>query len=169
MTSARPDIAFIPTPADAIEAMLELADVTSEDVLYDLGCGDGRLLIRAAQRWGTRGVGIEIDPVQIQAAQTKAKTAGVEAKLSFRQSNLYECDFADATVVALYLLPHLNLRLRPRLLRELRPGSRVISHQFDMGDWEPTRVVKLESSEEDSTVYLWKIPEAVPDYLLASN
>lgn len=169
MNPFQPDIAFLPTPADAIEAMLDLAEVTSEDMLYDLGCGDGRLLIRAAQRWGTRGVGIDIDPMQIQAAQTQAAAAGVETQLTFRQGNLYECDFSSATVVALYLLSHLNLRLRPRLLKELRPGSRVISHQFDMGDWEPTRVVKLEPSEEESTLYLWEVPDVVPAYLLKSS
>ncbi|HEY9881620.1 MAG TPA: methyltransferase domain-containing protein [Leptolyngbyaceae cyanobacterium] len=168
MSASKPDIAFIPTPADAIEAMLELAAVTSEDVLYDLGCGDGRLLLRAAQRWGTQGVGIEIDPILIQAAQARAEAAGVDNKLSFRQGNLYDCDFAEVTVVVLYLLPHLNLRLRPRLLKELRPGTRVVSHQFDMGDWKPTRVVKLEPSEEESTLYLWKIPEVVPSHLLRS-
>ncbi|MBF2034512.1 MAG: class I SAM-dependent methyltransferase [Leptolyngbyaceae cyanobacterium T60_A2020_046] len=153
----RPDIAYIPTPEDAVEAMLDLAQVGPRDVLYDLGCGDGRLLIRAAQRWGTRGVGIDIDPNRIAQATAAAAAAGVCDRLQFRQGNLYDTSFHDATVVALYLLPHLNLRLRPRLWAELSPGCRVVSHQFDMGDWPPTQVLKLEPSEEESTLYLWVI------------
>ncbi len=153
----RPDIAFIPTPEDAIAAMLTLAQVGASDRLYDLGCGDGRLLIQAAVQYGTQGVGIDIDPDQIAQAQQHADRAGVGDRLTFRQANLYESDFRDATVVALYLLPHLNLQLRPQLWAQLRPGSRVVSHQFDMGDWSPTQVLKLEASAEDSTVYLWVV------------
>lgn len=157
MAANRPDIAFIPTPTDAMEAMLDLAQVTAQDVLYDLGCGDGRLLIRAVQRCGCRGVGIDIDPAQIEAAQAGATAAGVCDRITFRLGDLYDSNFADATVVALYLLPHLNLRLRPRLLAQLRPGSRIVSHQFDMGDWQADQVVTLAPSEEDSTLYLWTI------------
>jgi SAM-dependent methyltransferase len=160
----RPDIAFIPTPADAIEAMLDLAQITAADRLYDLGCGDGRLLIRAVQRCGCRGVGIDVDPVQIGAAISAAQAAGVSDRIVFRQENLYTSDFTEATVVALYLLPHLNLRLRPRLLA-LHPGTRIVSHQFDMGDWLPDQVVKLEPSEEDSTLYLWTVPAEMPLHL----
>lgn len=156
--SPRPDIAYIPTPDDAVDAMLELAQVGADDVLYDLGCGDGKLLIRAAQRWGTQGVGIDIDPKMVAQAQTQANLAGVSGHITFCQGNLYETDVRSATVVILYLLPHLNLRLRPRLQEQLRSGDRVVSHQFDMGDWKPTKIVKLEPSEEDSTLYLWVIP-----------
>lgn len=156
--SQRPDIAYIPTPQDAVEAMLKLARVGPEDVLYDLGCGDGRLLIRAAQRWGTRGVGIDIDPACLEKAQANAEAQGLSHLVTLQQGNLYECDFTSATVVALYLLPHLNLRLRPRLLQQLRSRSRIVSHQFDMGDWQPDQVLKLIPSEEDSTLYLWVIP-----------
>ena len=153
----RPDIAYIPTPDDAVDAMLELAQVTATDVLYDLGCGDGRLLIRAATRWGTRGVGIDIDPACIQRTRQNAQAAGVAHLISLQQSNLYDSDVSAATVVALYLLPHLNVRLCPRLLQQLRPGARIVSHQFDMGDWEPDEILPLPTSEEESVIYLWKI------------
>ena len=154
----RPDIAYIPTPYDAVDAMLELAQVGPEDVLYDLGCGDGRLLIRAAQRWGTRGVGIDVDPARIQQARTHAQRARVGDLISLQQGNLYDSDVSTATVVALYLLPHLNVRLRPQLLQQLQSGARIVSHQFNMGDWEPDQVVTLIPSEEESTLYLWQIP-----------
>jgi trans-aconitate methyltransferase len=153
----RPDIAYIPTPLDAVEAMLDLAAVSQADVVYDLGCGDGRLLIQAAHRCGARGVGIDIDPDRVAEAQRNAQTAGVSDRLSFRQCNLYDSDFSDATVIMLYLMPHLNLRLRPRLQAQLQPGSRIVSHQFDMGDWLPQKVVRLMPSEEGSTLYLWRI------------
>lgn len=155
--SLRPDIAYIPTPWDAVEAMLDLAAVQAEDVIYDLGCGDGRLLIRAARRCGARGIGIDIDPDRVTEATAQAGAAGVGDRVTFRQGNLYDSNFADATVVMLYLMPHLNVRLRPRLQAQLRPGSRIVSHQFDMGDWHPQQIVKLHPSEEDSTLYLWQI------------
>lgn len=149
-----PDIGFIPTPQDALDAMLELAALTPNDLVYDLGSGDGRLLIQAAQRYGARGVGIDIDPVRVAQGRQLAQQAGVGDRVSFQVGNLYEESFTDATVVFIYLLPHLNLRLRPKL-RQLAPGRRVVSHQFDMGDWPPQRVVALPDSEEESTVYLW--------------
>lgn len=159
MPSSRPDIAYIPTPHDAVDGMLQLAKVSAGDVLYDLGCGDGRLLIRAAQRWGTRGVGIDIDPACLERTQSAARSAGVSHLITLKQGNLYDCDIRCATVVALYLLPHLNLKLRPRLRQQLKAGARIVSHQFDMGDWEPDQVIKLVPSEEDSTLYLWTIPD----------
>ena len=157
LSAHRPDIAYIPTPTDAVDAMLELAQVSAQDVLYDLGCGDGRLLIRAATRWGTRGVGIDIDPTCIQQTHQNAQAAGVAHLISLQQGNLYDSDVAAATVVALYLLPHLNARLCPRLVQQLRPGARIVSHQFDMGDWEPDEILPLPTSEEESVIYLWKI------------
>lgn len=157
-SSFRPDIAYIPTPDDAVSAMLELAQVKGDDILYDLGCGDGRLLVQAAQRWGTRGVGIDIDPERIAQTQMHVNAAGLQELITLHQGNLYESDVRSATVIMLYLLPHLNLRLRPLLWEQLGSGARVVSHQFDMGDWIPTRVVKLAPSEEDSTLYLWVIP-----------
>lgn len=156
-SAPRPDIAYIPTPYDAVEAMLTLAQVGPDDVLYDLGCGDGRLLIEAARRWGTRGVGIDIDPACLQLAQQRVQAAGVDHLITLQAGNLYESDVSDATVIALYLLPHLNVRLLPRLLQQLRPGARIVSHQFDMGDWEPDQMLQLPASEEESTIYVWRI------------
>lgn len=158
MPSCRPDIGFIPTPSVAIDALLDLAEVSGSDVMYDLGCGDGQILITAAIRYPLCGIGIDIDPQRIQEAQEKARSLGVSDRISFRQENLFESTFADATVVILYLLPHLNLRLRPALFRQLQPGTRIISVDFDMGDWLPERVVKLDI-EEETTLYFWRIPE----------
>lgn len=154
----RPDIGFIPTPGDAIAAMLKLADLRSSDVVYDLGCGDGRLLIQVAVDYGVRGVGIDVDAALLQQAQAKAEQEGVGDRLTFRQENLFETDFRAATVVFIYLLPHLNLRLRPRLQAQLQPGSRIITHMFNMGDWLPDFTLRLEPSEEDSVLYLWRMP-----------
>lgn len=160
---ARPDIAYIPTPYDALGTMLQLAQITPTDCVYDLGCGDGRFVIEAARQFGATGVGIDIDPDRIAAATAAAAAAGVSHQVSFRTENLYDCDLRPATVVVLYLLPHLNLRLRPRLWQQLRPGARVVSHQFDMGDWPPNTVITLPQSEEDSTVYQWTIPPNPPN------
>ncbi|MEB3288610.1 MAG: methyltransferase domain-containing protein [Leptolyngbya sp.] len=157
MPHPRPDIAFIPTPSDAVAAMLALAELTPSDRVYDLGCGDGRLLIQAASVYGVRGVGVDINPDLLAQARLDADAAGVGDRLSFIQGNLFEADVRQATVVLIYLLPHLNLRLRPHLLSQLQPGSRIISHQFDMEDWTPDVTVKLEPSEEDSVLYRWRV------------
>ncbi|MEA5447198.1 class I SAM-dependent methyltransferase [Leptolyngbya sp. CCNP1308] len=160
----RPAIGFIPTPADAIAAMLKLAELSPRDVVYDLGCGDGRLLIQAATNYDIRGVGVDVDAALLRQAQGKADQEGVGDRLTFQQENLFETDFRDATVVFIYLLPHLNLRLRPRLQAQLQPGSRIVTHMFDMGDWAPDLTLPLESSEEDSVLYLWRIAHAkAPD------
>ncbi|MBD2114722.1 MULTISPECIES: SAM-dependent methyltransferase [Cyanophyceae] len=158
MPAPRPDIGFIPTPSDAMVAMLKLAELSPSDVVYDLGCGDGRLLIRAAVDYGVQGVGVDVDAALLQQAQAKAEQEGVGDRLAFRQENLFETDLRDATVVFIYLLPHLNLRLRPRLQAQLQPGSRIVTHMFDMGDWAPHRTLHLHPSEEDSVLYLWRIP-----------
>jgi ribosomal protein L11 methylase PrmA len=150
-----PDVIFVPTPQEVVEDMLRLANVRKGDVLYDLGSGDGRIPVTAARLYGVRGVGIDIDPERIREAQENAKRNGVESLVKFRQQDLFEADFREATVVTLYLLPDLNLKLRPRLLDELRPGTRIVSHQFDMGDWKPAK--KLESNGR--TVYFWVVPE----------
>jgi SAM-dependent methyltransferase len=157
----RPDIGFIPTPNDAITAMLKLANLTAEDHVYDLGCGDGRLLIQAAIEYGITGVGVDLDEKLLEIARTKAAVAGVNHHLAFLQGDLFDSGVSDATVVFLYLLPHLNLKLRPRLLQQLKPGTRIISHQFDMGDWPPDLTLKLEPSEEDSVLFLWHVPDVV--------
>ncbi len=134
--------------------MLRLARVTRTDTLYDLGCGDGRILIAAARKYGARGVGIDINPERVQEARANARKAGVESLVRFETNDLFEADIHGATVVALYLLPDLNLRLRPKLLRDLRPGTRVVSHEFDMGAWKPDR----QTTVSGSRVWLWIIP-----------
>lgn len=158
MSSARrPDIGFIPTEPETVIAMLTLAEVTASDLIYDLGSGDGRILIAAAQQFGAQGVGIDIDPLRIHQAREHAAQAGVSDRVSFREADLFTTDFSAASVVIVYLLPHLNLKLRPQLFRQLQPGARVISHNFDMGDWPPDRILKLQI-EEESTLYCWVIP-----------
>jgi SAM-dependent methyltransferase len=155
-TKWKPDIGYLPTPPQVVEAMLTLAEVTSEDILYDLGSGDGRILITAAQRWGTQGVGIDINPKRVRQGFENAKQAGASDLVTFRQQDLFESDFSEATIVILYLLPHLNLKLRPALFAQLSPGTRILSHDFDMGDWQPDRVVEVQS-EDPAILYLWTI------------
>jgi len=150
-----PDVIFVPTPQEVVEDMLRLANVRQGDVLYDLGSGDGRIPVTAAKLYGVRAVGIDIDPERIREAQENARRNGVDKLVQFRMDDLFEADFRDATIITLYLLPDLNLKLRPRLLRELKPGTRIVSHQFDMGTWKPDK--KLESNGR--TVYFWVIPE----------
>jgi SAM-dependent methyltransferase len=150
-----PDVVFLPTPEDVAQQMLKLADVHKGDVLYDLGSGDGRIVIMAAREFGARAIGIDINPQRIKESLENAEKAGMAGKVTFRNQDLFEADFKDATVVSLYLLPSLNLKLRPKLWRELKPGARVVSHNFDMGDWKPQKEVKLGSH----TIYLWTIPE----------
>ncbi len=165
----RPDIGFIPTPDDAIAAMLRLASLSPHDHVYDLGCGDGRLLIRATLEYGVTGVGIDVDRALLTTARATARETGVNQQVTFIEGNLFEADVSDATVVFIYLLPHLNLRLRQQLLQQLHPGSRIISHQFDMGNWVPELILKLEPSEEDSVLYLWRVSDPVPDNLLVTE
>ena len=134
--------------------MLKLADVKSGDLLYDLGSGDGRIPITAAKVYGVRAVGIDIDPERIAEANANAEAAGVTGRVTFRQADLFETDLRNADVVTLYLLQSLNERLRPKLLRELKPGSRIVSHAFSMGDWQPERTQEVDGS----TIYLWTVP-----------
>jgi ribosomal protein L11 methylase PrmA len=161
----KPDIGYLPTPQEAVEVMLSLAEVCEADILYDLGSGDGRVLITAAQKFGTRGVGIDIDPQRISQAIENAQQSGVSDRVMFLHQNLFESDFYEATIVVLYLLPHLNLRLRPRLLQQLKPGTRILSHDFDMGDWQPHHVQTVKTPEETATVYQWIVPSEVPAHL----
>jgi tRNA G37 N-methylase Trm5 len=153
--SAQPDVIYVPTPQEVVEEMLRLANVHKGDVLYDLGSGDGRIPVTAARRFGIRAYGIDIDPQRIQEANENAKKNGVKHLVEFRQEDLFKSKFSEASVVTLYLLPDLNVKLRPRLLAELKPGSRVVSHQFDMGTWKPDKRVELNGR----TIYLWTIPE----------
>jgi len=149
-----PDVVFVPTPQEVVEKMLELAKVGKNDVLYDLGSGDGRIPVTAAKRFGIRAVGIDIDPQRIAEANENARRNGVAKLVTFKQEDLFKTQFSDATVVTLYLLPDLNVKLRPRLLAELKPGTRIVSHQFDMGTWKPDQKVEL----ANRTIYLWTVP-----------
>ena len=148
-----PDVVFVPTPPEVVDAMLDLANVTKNDVVYDLGCGDGRIVIAAAKR-GATGVGIDIDPERIKEAEANAKAAGVTGRVKFLQADLFETDLRPATVVTLYLLPELNKKLQPKLMKELRPGSRIVSHAFDMGDWKAEQTRDVDGRH----VYFWTIP-----------
>ncbi|MDA1092527.1 MAG: methyltransferase domain-containing protein [Acidobacteria bacterium] len=152
--SRNPDVAFTSAPPAIVDAMLDLARVTSDDVVYDLGCGDGRIVIAAAKNRGARGVGIDIDPARIADATALALREGMTARVTFVLGDLFEAQFADATVVMLYLQPEPNLRLRQRLLTELRPGTRVVSLSYDMGDWTPDAVRRIGGRR----IYLWTIP-----------
>ncbi len=149
------DVPYVPTPQAVAEQMLAIANVNKNDVLYDLGSGDGRIVIAAAQKYGTRGVGIDINPERIKEANANARQAGVTDDVEFRQQDLFQTDLSEATVVTLYLLPEVNLKLRPKLLKELKPGTRIVSHAFDMGDWQPERVEKVDGS----TIYYWVVPK----------
>jgi ribosomal protein L11 methylase PrmA len=152
--SQSPDVIFVPTPQDVVDDMLRIANVQKGDVLYDLGSGDGRIAITAARKYGIKATGIDIDPERIREANANAKKAGVTNLVQFRQENLFTADFKDATVITLYLLPDLNVKLRPKLWNELKPGTRIVSHQFEMGAWKPEK--KLESNGR--TIYFWTVP-----------
>lgn len=158
---SRPTLApYVPTPQDVAERMLELAAVTKDDVVYDLGSGDGRLVITAAKKYGARGVGIDIDPERIAESRANAKKAGVEALVEFRQQDALQADVSDATVVTLYLLSFANLKLRPILTRQLKPGARIVSHQFAMGDWVPdVSETFTDSLGATRPLYVWRIGE----------
>ena len=149
-----PDVIFVPTPQDVVDEMLRIADVKKGDVLYDLGSGDGRIPVTAAKRFGVRAVGIDIDPERIREANENARRNGVTDLVKFRQEDLFKADFREATVVTLYLLPDLNVKLRPKLWAELKPGTRIVSHQFEMGTWKPEKVVEVNGR----TVYFWTVP-----------
>jgi SAM-dependent methyltransferase len=147
-------VRYEPTPQPVVDAMLRLAEVRPDDLVYDLGSGDGRIPITAARAYGARAVGIDIDPKRIAESNANARAAGVTARVSFRNEDLFVADFHDATVVTLFLYPDLNLKLRPRLWRELRPGTRIVSYYHDMGDWRPERIVPTPRAN----IYLWRIP-----------
>ncbi|MUL37608.1 SAM-dependent methyltransferase [Gloeocapsopsis dulcis] len=155
----KPDVVYVPTPQEVVNEMLTLAKVTKDDVIYDLGSGDGRIPITAAQKYGARGIGIDINPERIREANENAQKAGVTDRVQFLQQDLFQSDFSEATVVTLYLLPELNVKLRPQLFKQLKPGTRIVSHDFDMGDWKPDQVVQ---TQEGSTIYYWVIPEQIP-------
>jgi SAM-dependent methyltransferase len=152
-----PDVIYEPTPQDVVEEMLKMAEVNQNDVVYDLGCGDGRFIITAAKKYGARGVGVDINPERVNESNENAIKAGVANRVRFFEGDLFETDIREATVVTLYLLTELNLRLRPKLFRELKPGARVVSHRFSMGEWKPDKMGTLGKYE----YYYWVIPADV--------
>jgi SAM-dependent methyltransferase len=155
LTGESLDVPYVPTPQSVVNKMLDIAKVNDKDYLIDLGSGDGRILIAAAKRFGAKGMGVDIDAARIQEAKTNAINARVEDKVEFRKQDLFETDLRKATVLTMYLLPRVNLQLRPRILNELKPGTRVVSHNFDMGDWQPDQKIKVDGR----TIYLWIVPE----------
>jgi SAM-dependent methyltransferase len=153
--AVEPDVLYVPTPQAVVEAMLDGAGVTAADVVYDLGSGDGRIVITAAKKYGARGVGIDVDPAMVAKAQENAAAAGVADRVRFLNANIFESDISEASVVTLYLLQSLNERLRPKLVRELRPGARVVSHVFNMGpEWPPEKTLTVGASR----IFFWTIP-----------
>lgn len=149
------DVVYVPTRQPIVDAMLKLADVKSSDVVYDLGCGDGRIVVSAAKDYGAKGKGIDIDPKRIEEAKLNAAKANVQDLVEFEVGDLFEADVSEASVVTLYLLSTLNLKLRPMLLEQLKPGTRIVSHSFSMGDWEPEKTERVNGA----TIYLWTVPE----------
>lgn len=165
------DVPYVPTANEVVEKMLEMAKVSSNDIVYDLGSGDGRIPIAAVKKYDAKkATGVEINPDLVNESRENAKKAGVSDKVEFIQQDLFKTNFSDATVVTLYLLPAINLKLRPKLLQELKPGTRIVSHAFDMGDWKPERVEQVkDKSGRSYTLYQWTVPENVPENLLSSN
>ena len=149
-----PDVRYEPSSPEVVLAMLRLATVTKDDVVYDLGCGDGRIVITAAKRFGAHGVGIDIDPQRIKEATLNARQAGVLGQVNFKNEDLFEAEIGEATTVTLYLWPWVNLKLKPKLLRELKPGTRIVSHSHDMGDWKPEKEINVGGHR----IYLWTVP-----------
>lgn len=162
-----PDVVFVPTSHEAVDAMLKVSKVGKDDVVYDLGSGDGRIPIMAVQKYNAaRAVGIDINPERIREAEANLKAAGVGDRVRFRNEDLFEANISEATVVTLYLLPSLNLKLLPKLLAELKPGTRIVSHAFDMGSWKPAQTLNAGGS----TVYFWTIPaKGTAEYTAAAG
>jgi SAM-dependent methyltransferase len=158
-TSLRaPDVHYEPTPPDVVEVMLRLANVKAGDLVYDLGCGDGRIVIRAVREFAARGVCVDIDPQRVAESRENARAAGVADHIRFLNQDLLVTDLSEATVIMLFLSPALNLAVRPKLLRELKAGARIVSHWHDMGDWKPQKTERVQSDGRERPVYLWTIP-----------
>jgi ubiquinone/menaquinone biosynthesis C-methylase UbiE len=155
------DVPFVPTPYEVVAEMLRLADVGKDDVVYDLGCGDGRIIIMAAEKMGARGVGVDIDPQRIKESRENAIKAKVTDRVRFLQKDFFEANISKATVVTLYLTEEVNLKVRPKLLRELKPGTRVVSNDFDMEEWESDKTSDLTGDYESYTIYYWVVPANV--------
>jgi SAM-dependent methyltransferase len=152
-TKRAPDVRYEPSPPEVVTAILRLADVGKDDIVYDLGCGDGRIVIAAARDFGAHGVGIDIDPRRIAESEENASKAGVTSRVEFREEDLFEADFHEATVVTLFLWPSLNLKLRPILTQQLKSGTRIVSYIHNMGDWAPEKEMTLNGER----IYLWTI------------
>jgi precorrin-6B methylase 2 len=158
-----PDVPYVPTTPEAVKAMLKLAEVKKGDILYDLGCGDGRIVVTAAKDYGIRAVGIDINPVRIKEANENAKAAGVQNLVRFEENDLFLAEIKEATVVTLFLLPNINLKLRPKLMSDLKSGTRIVSNTFDMGDWKPVKEVNLSGNDDEDgylsrRLFLWTVP-----------
>ena len=159
----QPSVPYVPTPQAVVDRMLDMAKVTAQDYLIDLGSGDGRIVVTAAKKFGARGFGVDLNPVRIDEANANARKMGVTDKVAFYQRNLFDADLSQATVITMYLLPRVNLELRPKLL-ELKPGTRLVSHDFDMGDWKADASVRMDANDKfsgaggDSDVYFWVVP-----------
>ncbi|WP_432710988.1 SAM-dependent methyltransferase [Pedobacter sp.] len=153
MPKPKLDVPYVPTRPPVVEAMLKLANLKKGDVLYDLGCGDGRIVVKAAKDYGVTGVGFDIDPERISEANANAKEAGVSNRVKFVNADLFETDLNKATVITMYLLPSVNMKLRPKILA-LKPGTRIVSHAFDMGDWQPDKTEVVDGA----TIYYWTVP-----------
>jgi SAM-dependent methyltransferase len=157
-TGPKIDVIWVPSDVVVVRQMLQMAGVGRDDVVYDLGSGDGRIVIMAAREFGARGVGVDIDPELIRKARANAVTAGVADRVTFVEEDLFTADISQATVVAIYLGPDVNLRLRPKLQRELRPGARIVSHDYDLGDWQPEQTATVYFDNRDHLVFLWRVP-----------
>jgi len=164
LRAATAQVPFVPTPPDVVERMLAMAQVTKADYLIDLGSGDGRVVRMAAQKYGARGFGVDLDAELVERSASLARRDGVSDRVSFLAQDLFKTDIAEATVLTMYLLPAVNMQLRPRLLTELKPGTRVVSHDFDLGDWAADQIAKMYTKEKyggsggDSTIFLWVVP-----------
>ena len=153
------DVPYVPTHESLVDEMLSMAKVSGNDVLYDLGSGDGRIVITAARKFGTRGIGYDLDPERVSEARENARKAGVTDKVRFEQQDIFTAKINDATVITMYLLPDVNMRLRPKLLSELKPGTRIVSHNYDLGDWQPVQRKEMDVSGVNHTLFLWIVPQ----------
>jgi len=162
VATPRLDVIWVPSDMVVVNEMLRLARIGRDDVVYDLGCGDGRIVIEAARRFGVRAVGVDLDVKLLGEARQNAVRAGVTDRVTFLEQDLFATDLGPATVVTLYLSQDVNLRLRPKLLRELRPGARIVSHEHDLGDWKPDQTVLVSLPERNHSVFLWRVPSGRP-------